>query len=154
VTDTTPLPLPESAADSGAPDERKVAGWLEPLVGAGVEPRSGVLLAGDRLAEAVVAAARLVGPRGRVVALVRDAAEASALRSLVSTIRADCVEVWDGATPIGVGGPELRLALALSGPIPGGGGRREIIERLRRSIDPRGRVVRVAWVDGAGPVSP
>jgi len=110
--DTAPLPLPpgrDAARDTDGGD--RCADWIERLIAAGVEPRCELALAGTGLADAALAAARLVGPRGRVVAVAASEADASDLRRRAATAGAGQVEVV--VEPAGAAALERPVPLAL-----------------------------------------
>lgn len=94
MTDTAPLPLPlaGNTATRGGQNDRLTA-WIDRLVAAGVEPRGELLLAGDGVTDAALAAARLVGPRGRILAVVASEAEAAGLGLRAADAGAGQVEV-------------------------------------------------------------
>ncbi len=80
MTDTQPLRalnLESGVGTDDSPGERPIDPWseelLELLAAAGVEPRTSVLDAACGSGEVALQAGRLVGPRGRVLGVDRDA---------------------------------------------------------------------------------
>jgi hypothetical protein len=140
---TVPLPLPDRGSDASPLAAERRARWIERLVAAGVVPRMGLLVAGDRLAEAIVAAAALIGPRGRIVARVRDERDAVAVGDAATRIGEVPLEIWEGDAPLDQRSPPLRLALELSESGATGASGRPLAERLYRALEPGGRIVAV-----------
>jgi hypothetical protein len=113
--DTAPLRLPVGTA--GASDEAdatRIGSWIERLIAAGVEPRCELLITGVGLADAALAAARLVGPRGRVVAVAATEREAAELRDRAATSGAGQIEVALGLDSAALAGRPVSLALQLA----------------------------------------
>jgi hypothetical protein len=137
MTDTAPLPLPgETGHDEGHP---RIDDWIDRLIAAGVEPRTELALAGEGLGAAALAAARLVGPRGRVVALAASDPEAAELRRRAAGAGAGQVEVL--LAPLGFAPLErpVALALLLTRPDAGAAARGAALARLERTLARGGR---------------
>jgi len=94
----------------------RTAAWIERLIAAGVEPRGELALAGAGLADAALAAARLVGPRGRVIAVVASEGDAAELRRRAAAAGAGQVEVVVGLGDGLAAGRPVSLALHLPRP--------------------------------------
>lgn len=115
--DTAPLRMPvgtgRAAHDAAT---KRIEHWIERLIAAGVEPRTELLLAGEGIADAALAAARLVGPRGRVVAVAASEGEAGEVRDRAAAAGAGQVEVVVGFGNATVAGRPVPLALHLVRP--------------------------------------
>lgn len=138
--DTAPLRLPdgtEGAADDAA--TKRIDHWIERLIAAGVEPRCELLLAGEGIGDAALAAARLVGPRGRVVAVAASEGEAGELRDRAAAAGAGQVEVVVGFANAAAAGRPVSLALHLARPGEGAAGRAAALERFAGALALGGR---------------
>lgn len=140
--DTAPLPLPlgrDAARDIDGGD--RAAAWIERLITAGVEPRGELVIAGSGLAAAVLAAARLVGPRGRVVAIAAGEGDASDLRRRAAAAGAGQVEVI--VEPAGAPALErpVPLALHLARPAESASDRAAALARFERTLAQGGRAL-------------
>jgi ubiquinone/menaquinone biosynthesis C-methylase UbiE len=140
--DTAPLPLPlgrDGARDIDGGD--RAADWIERLIAAGVEPRAELLLAGTGLGDAALAAARLVGPRGRVVAVAATDGDAADLRRRAAAAGAGQVEVVVGLVEALDRGRPVSLALHLARPGEPAGERAAALARFERTLAPGGRAL-------------
>lgn len=138
--DTAPLRLPEGT--DGTPDDAsttKIRHWIDRLVAAGVEPRSELMLAGDGVADAALAAARLVGPRGRVVAVASTEREAGELRGRVAATGAGQVEVVVGFDAVAANDRPVPLALHLAASGESPADRASALARCERALTRGGR---------------
>lgn len=140
--DTAPLPLPhgpEAAReiDGGA----RIADWIERLIAVGVEPRGDLALAGAGLADAALAAARLVGPRGRVVAVAANEGDAAELRRRAAAAGAGQVEVVLGLGAAIAAGRPVSLALHLPRPGEPASERAAAIASFERTLARGGRAL-------------
>ncbi|GMU66408.1 MAG: hypothetical protein AMXMBFR36_26820 [Acidobacteriota bacterium] len=138
--DTAPLPLPPRA-DGATHDAAasRIGDWIERLIAVGVEPRCELLLAGAGVAEAALAAARLVGPRARVVAVAATEREAAELRGRAAASGAGQLEVVIGLDAAAALARPVPLALLLVDPTGGDAGSDAALARLEGAL---GRGVR------------
>lgn len=140
--DTAPLPLPlgkDAARDIDGGD--RTADWIERLIAAGVEPRGELALAGTGLADAALAAARLVGPRGRVVAVAASEDDAGELRRRAAAAGAGQVEVVVGQGGALAAGRPVALALHLLRPEEPAAERAAALASLERTLARGGRAL-------------